>query len=211
MEWTGLANDKKKSSGSLGTIYASNGVLIPGASVSWTSSGDTFNSNPTDFNSTDYKKLMDYYDFASGSKPQTITLSGIPNGNYILYVYSQDEKTTGKPDIDSNGNHHGGVQTLNISVAGQTGSATSDPNATTFTENKNYIKINNITMSGNQLVINYSSGSPTAGGLGVINGFQLLDPPASPGAVPEPSSIAYIGIGAALAGFVRMRNRRNAA
>lgn len=207
--WNQLSN-QKTTGGTLNTIYDSQGDLISGASVTWTSAGTTFNTNPTAFAGTEYHQLMDSYDYA-GNKKESITVTGINNGTYTIYIYSQDEKTPGK----SGG--HGQAQVLNVSVnGGETIAANSgNPDANTFTLGQNYITTT-VTVTDGSLVIDYwtpvTEQRDKKGNLvtkGIINGFQLFDPPAtSPQPVPEPSTIAYLGIGVALAGFKRLRNKR---
>jgi len=167
-----------------------------GKIIRWNSKGYTVISpENTDFTGTAMNHLMNTYIHAGSDKNRELKISGLNEGEYYLFIYSQGENNGERSELKINAN----------GVSGKT--TDSSGLYSTFQEGKNYIKMSiNITPDG-ILSLTYGSQSSDA----AINGIQLVnksgwqddDAPAAPN--PESDTIIMFGIGGI---FIAVYNRK---
>ncbi|HVU27576.1 MAG TPA: PEP-CTERM sorting domain-containing protein [Verrucomicrobiae bacterium] len=140
-----------------------------------------------------------------GGAVTTETLNNVPDGVYDLFLYGSN---TGQ-DRGVTFNVNGVIQsTVNANVVG------AEAAPTAFTEGVNYVEYDNLVVSGGTLSFTYTAnqainrtGQPSDNyGVNLeadFNGLQLVQ------VVPEPSTMAFVGIGLA-GGLFRIIRRRRA-
>ena len=131
----------------------------------------------------------------TGSPTATYTLSGVPDGNYTLIVYIENDTPFNNANINL------GPTTYYVTDEAVTGGvppfARASSTSPATRDVGNYVEFDNVATVGGTLTFSqtYDSGG---NGTSAVNGFQLLS------AVPEPASA--LGIGAAC---LLIRRRRN--
>lgn len=149
-----------------------------------------FSSNDPSTSGDDEALLDDELDVIPSSVggSATVTLSGLPAGEFTVYTYARDA------EAPSN-------ETVSVDVNGA-GAATVSPSSDTFTgyiEGENYA-LHTITLSaGEILTITVTIESDEPGDYGMINGIQIT---------PEPSTALLLGSGLVSLGLSSRRRRR---
>lgn len=130
----------------------------------------------------------------------TFTFHNVPAGSYLLYCYGANyDNDRGTLFAVSSGLAHNGINaTLNQANGTRPGQS--------FLEGINYVYFEGVTPDASGNITVNASGSPLDGvgnpnlpGEADVNGFQLV-------AIPEPSTMAILGLG--LAGLFAVRRRR---
>jgi hypothetical protein len=147
-----------------------------------------FDSKPYGVTTLPATNLMNSYLDTGINKTGTMSFSGLTNGYYNVYVYSQG--VTGTT-----------TSSLNVSVNGTVYSTSNTSSSlTTFQLNKNYLVIP-VSVTKGTLVMDYYGSATTSG---YLNGLQL-DYVA---ALPEPGSLMLLGVGGMIIlVFLRLRSK----
>jgi hypothetical protein len=144
------------------------------------------------FAGTNDDKMMRYY--ALTGSTATVDFTHLNRfAIYDLYLYSQEAKNTKFP-------------TTTFTVNGMDYTITNTVNTAEFVYGSNYITITGIQTdaSGN---LSFAYGPGVNASIGALNGIQLIEN-SSPEPVPEPSTIALIGVGFVFALAVK-KSKRN--
>lgn len=175
--WNELLGSSSVTSYTVSTVLASNGTTIPGVALAVSSTDTQIRSyaasspgNPNPLN------LMRDYFFGGNF---TISLSGLPQGNYFLYVFAHGDQANQNSTVTVAAANGGGSGTT---------SATGSDNRDLFAANAegySYLKFTPVVGA---------TGSLSFGTTGYFTGFQLVPYPAPVIAIqPPPTPSATIG------------------
>jgi len=192
------------SNGQLWNLYDANDDVAPVSlmlsngdfsSVLVTVNFDTIgviNTSRDVFAGTNDDNMMRYYALTGSSA--TVDFTNLNRfATYDLYLYSQEAKNTKYP-------------TTTFTVNGKDYTITNTTNTAAFIYGSNYITITGIhTNASGSLSFAYGPGVNAS--IGALNGIQLIET-ANITAVPEPSTIALIGVGSFFALVVK-KSKRN--
>ena len=142
---------------------------------SGTAAGNIGPTSPSNgFNGTPYAKLMSDYISVQPGHTGLLIFNGLKSGvTYTLYVYSQ-----------------GVVGSNNGLIVNGVSAITNNAGASSFDATNLYVT--SFTASGTSKTITFDDPGTNSRSRGLINGLQLSTP------VPEPSSVALVGIGGLL-------------
>jgi hypothetical protein len=128
--------------------------------------------------------------FYVGSGSWTVSMTGLTNGYYDIYLYDNDNENVGT-----------GAGTVNgIPFSAINGNYGSGP----FVLSSNYHLLADVLVNSGALTITSTSLGPT--GLAGLAGLQVVESEA-PAAVPEPSTLLLMGAGLCGAAYLRRRKK----
>ncbi|NTW53730.1 MAG: PEP-CTERM sorting domain-containing protein [Chlorobaculum sp.] len=129
--------------------------------------------------------LMRGYVSTDNFNTGTLDIKGLTAGTYTVYVYSQIDKDQ--------------TSSLNMTANGVNFTLTNNGSLTELSQNKNWTAHDVVVGAGGTINMSFGTGNQ-------INGIQLLQ------AVPEPGSLALIGVGSILAlGIKRLKSKEESA
>jgi hypothetical protein len=184
--WNAASNIKNGKSNLVTSTGAVTTAAISFASA--TTNAGSISTGQDSFSGLPGDAMMKNYMYSPLGVSSTMTLTGLTNGTYDIYIYTHGNNTITN------------TLTVNYASGAYTTSASTTGNGnllTNYVLGKDYLLLRNVTVTGGTFVLTYSGSATVAG---TINGLQIQ-------AVPEPSVVMMLGIGGILfVGYSRMRS-----